>query len=119
MNRRKRNIAIVTAVILAIPTVNFISALVVFPIAIYALFAIVANFAPLVFVPLAAAGRLEASTLGGKLMEKWQYFSIMWLGCSFGISRWGDAAASMGGQNTDYLKVLFAPWFYLFGVPVF
>lgn len=119
LSKKKRNIAIAVAVILAIPTVNFISAFVVFPLFVYALFALVANVAPVILAPMALTGRLDASALGQKLLETWQYFGIMWIGCAFGLSRWGDAGASMGGQNIPYLKVLFAPWLYLFGVPVF
>lgn len=113
MSKKRLYTAIIGATLLAIPTLNFISALVVFPLAVYALFAIVTNFAPILIVGAKSLGMNSS-----KLLENWKYFGILWIGCAFGLSRWGDAGASMGGENVPYLKIFFAPWLMLFGVPV-
>jgi hypothetical protein len=114
MTRTHRNTAIVASVILAIPTVNFMSALVVFPLAIYALFAIIANFGPLAMLVAAGLERVGLRIDWAKLFDKWAYCAIVWVGCAFGLSRWGDAAASLGGRNEPYFKVLFMPYIALY-----
>ncbi len=114
MTRTRRNVAIFASVILAIPTVNFMSALVVFPLAVYALFAIVANFGPLAMLAAAGLERIGLRIDQAKLFDKWAYCGIIWLGCAFGLSRWGDAAGSLGGRNEPYFKVLFMPYIALY-----
>lgn len=110
-------IAIGAALFLAIPFITFISALVVFPLALYAMFAIVANAG---FVIMAAAALLQWADvrlpLAPALIAKWRDCSIIWAGMAFSISRWGDVASSMGAKNTPFLDVLFAPLLYLAGL---
>jgi hypothetical protein len=110
MTRTRRNTAIVASAILAIPPINFMSALVVFPLAIYALFAIIANFGPLAMLVAAGLDRVGLGIDRVKLFDAWAYCGIIWVGCAFGLSRWGDAAASLGGRNEPYFKVLFMPY---------
>ncbi len=119
MSRTRLYVAVAGALILAIPIVSFISALVVFPLAVYAFFALVANFAPLLIAGAAGLNQIGLRINLAKIVESWQYCGILWLGCAFGLSRWGDAGSSMGGQNIPYFKVLFAPWLMSFGIPVF
>lgn len=118
MNRFKLGAAFVGAVLLAIPALNFVSTMVIFPILIYAVFALVANLAP----PVLAAGyglrALGFDFAMTRLRNAWVYCTILWIGCAYGLSHWGDAARSMGGKNIPYLKVLFAPYLMALGIPV-
>ena len=110
MSRAKIITAIAGALFFAIPTVSLMSAMVFFPLIMFALFAIVANFAP---VAILAARGLRAAGIAldeTALIQHWVYFGILWLGTAFGLSRWGDAGASIGGKNTPYLDMLFMPW---------
>lgn len=118
MTRAKRNIAIVASLLLAIPALSFTSGLVVFPLLFYALLAIVANFAPVLYAAGMGLRRIGLNLDLSRLYEAWAYCGIIWIGCAYGLSRWGDAASTMGAQNIPYLKVLFAPWLILFGVKI-
>lgn len=118
MSRVRLYTAIVAAIILAIPVVTFVSALVVFPLLVYALFAIVANFAPLVILAARGARKLGRNVDVSQVVEAWKYSAIIWVGCAFGLSRWGDVASTMGATNTPYLKVLLAPYLFILGIPV-
>ncbi len=110
MSRAKLITAVVGALFFAIPSVTLISAMVIFPLIMFALFAIVANFAP---VAILAARGFSAAGIpidDTALIRNWIYFGILWLGTAFGLSRWGDAGASIGGKNMPYFDMLFLPW---------
>jgi hypothetical protein len=53
-----------------------------------------------------------------RLLEKWQFSAVLWIGCAYGLSHWGDAGQTIGARNIPYLKVLFAPYLYLLGQPI-
>ncbi len=118
MPRWKLIVACVASVILAIPGVTFVSALVVFPIAVYAVFAAIANFAPPVLFAAAGLRRAGLSLDTDKVFEAWAFCAILWVGCAYGLSHWGDAASSMGGRNSAYFAMLFAPWRLLMGYTI-
>ena len=110
--------ATVFSVILAIPFVTFVSSMVVFPILVFGAIGIVANFAPPLLLLAACFNRLGLSLGTRRMLELWQFSAIIWIGCAFGLARWGDVASTMGGRNIPYLKVLFAPYRYLLGQPI-
>ena len=110
--------ALVLAGVLAIPVTTLVLSAVYFPIFVFAAIGIFANVAPLLLLAAAGLRRLGIPLGTGHLLGIWQFFGIAWLGCAHGLSRWGDVGSVFGGQNTPYLKMLFAPWFYLFGLPI-
>lgn len=118
MSRTRLTIVIVAALIFAIPFVTFISMMVVFPILFYGLIAAVANFGPPLLLVAFGLERTGWQVKAQGLFETWQVCGILWVGCAFGISRWGDVAASMGARNMPFLEVLFAPWLLLLGYEV-
>ncbi|TCR69743.1 hypothetical protein [Bosea sp. BK604] len=107
-----------SALLLAVPLVSFVSGLVIFPIAFYAVLAIIANAGLPVVVAGAALRQLGFAIGPSRYYEGWLHCSILWLGCAHGLSHWGDAAASMGGRNIPYFDVLFAPYRFVLGLPV-
>jgi hypothetical protein len=113
MSRTRLITACIGAAVMAIPLFSVVSAMVVFPLALYGLMAIVANFGLLVVLVLEGLSRYGIRLDARSMAETWAYYSIMWVGCAFGLSRWGDAGASMGLRNTPYFEVLFAPWHIL------
>ncbi len=115
MSRTRLITACVGAALMAVPMFSLISAMVVFPLAFYGLIAIVANFGLVLVLLLESLSRAGLRLPSRYVAETWASCSIMWLGCAFGLSRWGDAGASIGGRNTPYFEVLFAPWNILFG----
>lgn len=110
MSKRRLITALVIAAILAIPSVNMLGAMLMLPLAFYVLFALIANFGPVAI--LAVHGLAAAGLPIGHhaLAVHWLFFGIIWIGCAFGMSRWGDAGASIGGRNEPYLNILFFPW---------
>lgn len=115
MSRTRLITACVGAALMAVPMFSLISAMVVFPLAFYGLIAIVANFGLLFVLLLEGLSRYGFRLNAQAVAETWVYCSIMWLGCAFGLSRWGDAGAAIGGRNMPYFEVLFAPWNFLLG----
>jgi hypothetical protein len=113
MSRTRLITACVGAAVMAIPMFSLISAMVVFPLAFYGFIAIVANFGLLGVLLLDSLSRRGYRLNPQSLAQTWIYCGIMWLGCAFGLSRWGDAGASIGGRNMPYTEVLFAPWHIL------
>lgn len=113
MSRARLITALVIAAILAIPGVNMLGAMLMLPLPFYVLVAVIANFGPLLILAtraLAAAGL----PIGHRtLAAHWLFFCIIWIGCAFGMSRWGYAGASIGGRNAPYLDMLFMPWHVL------
>lgn len=110
--------AVVIAAILAIPIVTFVSAMVIFPILFFGSLAIAANIlGPLLVLErgLRSHGR---SFMADRLAAKGEFAVILWVGCAFGLSRWGEVARSMGAKNLPYLEVLFAPILMLLGVRI-
>lgn len=118
MSRVRLYFAIAVALVLAIPIVTFISAMVVFPLALYAFFAVVANVAPLGIAAIHGLNRFGWTFNPARLVETWRFCGIIWIGCAYGLSHWGDVAASMGGRNLPYFKVLFAPYLLALGLPI-
>jgi hypothetical protein len=114
MSRTRLIVAVVASAVLAVPMVTFVSALVVFPLLFYAGLAIVACYAPLAILATSAFERNGPRLRTARLIETWQYCSIIWVGCAFGLSRWGYAASSMGGRNEPYLKVLLFPYWLVY-----
>lgn len=110
MSRARLITACIGAVLMAVPMFSLMSAMVVFPLAFYGLIAVVANFGLVVVLLFEGLSRRGFRLKTRSVAETWVYCSIMWLGCAFGLSRWGDAGASIGGRNTPYAEVLFAPW---------
>ena len=115
MPRHKLYIAIAASVIFAIPLVTFVSALVIFPLFFYGFLALFANFGPIALAIATGIEKLGMRVGRNRLYETWAYCGIMWIGCAYGLARWGDAAQLMGARNQPYFKVLFAPYVYLFG----
>lgn len=119
MTRVQLWVAIILAVILAVPMVTFVSALVVFPLIVFAALAVAANVGAALLVlegSLRASGRRFIPDASA---AKWELSIVVWLGCAYGLSHWGDVARAMGATNLPYLKVLFAPLLFLFGMKVF
>lgn len=109
--------ALVLAGGLAIPITTLVLSVFYFPIFVFAAIGIFANVAPLLLLAAAGLCRLGITVGTGQLLGIWQFFGTVWIGCAYGLSRWGDVGSVFGGQNTPYLEMLFAPWFYLFGQP--
>lgn len=119
LSRAKLIIAIAFSLIFAIPAVTLVSAFVVFPIFVYGALGIFVNAAPVLLLAAAGLQRMGLRLNPTPLFEKWQLAAVLWLGCAWGLSHWGDAGSTLGARNLPYFKVLFAPWFYLLGQPVF
>jgi hypothetical protein len=118
MPKRLLYVATGGAIVLAIPIVTFISAMVVFPLAFYAILAIIANAGLPIAVLILALRPFGFDIRPGRLSRKWMYCSILWVGCAYGLSHWGDVASSMGAKNTSYVHMLFAPYRLLLGYSI-
>jgi hypothetical protein len=114
MSRNRLIGLVAVSIILAIPIVTLISALVVFPLIVYFAFAAVACFGPLAIAAAIALERLGIGGLRARVTEMWASCSILWVGCAFGLSRWGDAGSAIGARNEPYFKVLFLPYTTLY-----
>ena len=115
MTKSRLIFAGVIAAIFAIPMVTLVSMMVVFPIIFYAVIAAIANFGPLVLLPMYGLQRLGYRVDPTPAFEGWLYCSIIWVGCAFGFAHWGDVGASIGARNMPYFDVLFAPYRLLLG----
>lgn len=111
--------AIVLSLVLAIPHVTLIASLVVFPIFVFGALGIFANVGPILLLAVAGLRRIGLRLDSARLLEKWQFCAVLWIGCAYGLSHWGEAGQTLGAHNIPYLKVLFAPYLYLLGLPVF
>lgn len=118
MNTFRLTAAMVGAAILAIPLVSSISAVFVIPLLVYLACAAVANFGPLILAAVAGLRLFGRGPRLERLFEIWLICTILWIGAAWGIAHWGDAGSSMGAKNIPYLKVLFAPYLLIAGVPV-
>lgn len=110
--------AIGLSLILAIPMVTLVSSMVVFPMLAFAALGIFANAGPVLLLAAAGLRRTGLSLDTSSLIEKWQFCAVVWVGCAYGLSHWGDVGSTIGARNLPYLKVLFAPCFYLLGQPI-
>lgn len=110
MSRARLITAVVFAGILAMPGINMLGAMLMIPLPFYVLLALIANFGPVLI--LAARSLAVAGLPVGHraLVAHWGFFGIIWIGCAYGMSRWGDAGASIGGKNAPYFDMLFFPW---------
>lgn len=115
LTRQQWIAAVALALVLAIPIVTFVSAMVIFPILVFGAIGLFANVAPLLLLAAAGLRRLGLPLGMGRLLELWQFCAIVWIGCAYGLSHWGDVARTMGARNIPYLKVLFAPYLLLLG----
>jgi hypothetical protein len=113
MSRLRLSVAVIASVILAFPLVTLASSLVVFPMLFYFGIGIFANFGPIVILVLALLSRLGLSVNRDALVEAWIFCSIIWIGCAFGLSRWGEVGRTLGAKNHPYFDVLFFPWHML------
>ncbi len=104
--------AIVVGGLLSIHIVSFFGAAAVIPIFFYIWIAVASNFLPVVVFGLTVMQREQARNLAKYLTVYWVYWTIMWVGCAHGLSRWGDLDA-LNTQNQPYTQVLFQPWIYL------
>ena len=111
--------AIAFSLILAIPLVTLISAMVIFPIFVFGALGIFANAAPVLLLIMMGLRRMGLRLDSTKLLNSWQFSAIVWIGCAYGLSHWGDGGSTLGARNLPYFKVLFAPWLYLMGERVF
>ena len=118
MTRSRLIFAGVVAAFFAIPMVTLVSLMVVFPIIFYAALAGIANFGPLVLLAMYGMQRLGYRVDPQQMFEGWVYCTIIWAGCAFGMSHWGDFGSAIGARNIPFFEVLFAPWRLLFGYPV-
>ncbi|MBL8565850.1 MAG: hypothetical protein JNM89_09045 [Hyphomicrobiaceae bacterium] len=112
MSKTRLYVAIFASVVLAIPAVTLVSSFVVFPILFYAALAVIANFGPVAYFAAAGAQRIGLRFDIAPLREATLYCGIIWVGCAFGLSRWGDVGQAIGAKNEPYLDVLFAPWIF-------
>ena len=119
LSRRQWIAAIALSLILAIPLVTLISSFVVFPLLVFAALGIFANAAPVLLLAAEGLRRMGLRVDSTRLLEKWLFCAVLWIGCAYGLSHWGDAGSTIGARNLPYLKVLFAPYLYLLGQPVF
>jgi hypothetical protein len=110
MSGVRLRVALVASVVFAFPIVTLVSSMLVFPILFYAAIAIVANFGPLAILATHGLSRLGLRVDRAAVFEAWAYCSIIWVGCAFGISRWGEVGRSLGARNQPFFEVLFAPW---------
>lgn len=118
MSRARLIFAVVIAAIFAIPMVTLVSMMVVFPIIFYAVIAAIANFGPLVLLPMYGLQRLGYRVDLTRAFEGWVYSSIIWAGSAFGFAHWGDVGSTIGAKNMPYFDVLFAPYRLLLGYSV-
>ena len=118
MNTYRLTGAVVGAAVLAIPLVSFFSAMLIIPLLAYFACAAVANFGPLVLAALAGLHLLGRGPRLDWFFEAWLICTILWIGAAYGLAHWGDAGSPMGAKNIPYLKVLFAPYLLIAGVPV-
>jgi hypothetical protein len=106
----------VLAGIFAIPAVTLVSCMVVFPIAFYAVIAAIANFTPIFLLFASCLRRWNFAFVDiPTLWQKWLFFAIIWSGCAYGFSHWGDVASTMGARNYPYLDIWFAPFLWPLG----
>jgi hypothetical protein len=98
LTRGQRFAAIALSLALAIPMVTLVSSLVVLLMLAFAALGIFANAGPVLL--LAAAGLRRAGlNLGtSRLLEKWQFCVVLWIGCAYGLPNWGDAGSTIGAQ---------------------
>jgi hypothetical protein len=118
MTRARVIFAGVAAAFFAIPMVTLVSLMVVFPILFYAVLAGIANFGPPVLLVMYGLQRLGYRVETPRLFEGWVYCTIIWAGCAFGMSHWGDVGATIGAKNMPFWEVFFAPYRLLLGYPV-
>lgn len=114
MSKTRLYVALAASVVLAIPMVTLISSFVVFPILFYAVLAIVANFGPVAYAATLGARRIGIPLDSEPLREAILYCGIIWVGCAYGLSRWGDVGQTIGAKNEPYFEMLFAPWVIAF-----
>ena len=113
MSRLRLSVALIASVILAFPLVTLVSSFVVCPMLFYFAIGIFANFGPIVILMVHLLSRLGLSINRDALAEAWIFCSIIWIGCAFGLSRWGDVGRTLGASNQPYFEVLFFPWHML------
>ncbi len=118
MTRSRLIFAGVAAAFFAIPMVTLVSLMVVFPIIFYAVLAAIANFAPPVLLVMYGLRRLGYRVDPQPVFEGWVYCTIIWAGCAFGVSHWGDVGSTIGAKNSPFWEVFFAPYLLLLGYPV-
>ncbi len=95
--------------------VTLVSLMVVFPIIFYAVLAAIANFAPPVLLVMYGLQRLGYRVDPQPVFEGWVYCTIIWAGCAFGMSHWGDVGSTIGAKNMPFWEVFFSPWRLLLG----
>ncbi|NIJ40962.1 hypothetical protein FHS78_001243 [Parvibaculum indicum] len=118
MNTFRLTAAMAVAAILAVPLVSFFSAMLIVPLLACFACAAVTNFGPFVLAVLAGLRLFGRSPRLDWFFEAWTICTILWIGAAYGLAHWGDAGSSMGAKNIPYLKVLFAPYLLMAGVPV-
>lgn len=102
--------AVVAAMFLAVPGINLLAFMLIFPVLFFAIVALVASLAPLAI--LAAAG-LQALGLRfdvSPLVEAWIYCTILWIGSALGMSGWEIAGRAIGAKGAPFLETLFLVW---------
>lgn len=110
--------ALALSLILAIPITTLIASMVVFPILAFGALGIFANTAPLLLLAAAGLRRMGLALNMHRLLEAWQFSAVVWIGCAYGLSRWGEVGQTLGARNLPYFKVLFAPYLYFFRQPI-
>ncbi|MCB1521518.1 MAG: hypothetical protein KDJ37_13210 [Hyphomicrobiaceae bacterium] len=105
------------ALVFAIPMVTLISCMVVFPILFYGALAIFVNVGLLALPLVLGLDLAGLAIVSENARNKWILATIIWTGCAVGISNWG-AASSIGGKDTPFLEVFFAPIVMLLGFKI-
>lgn len=115
MSRSRLIVLLLFAIILAIPIVTLVSMMAVFPILFFGYIAAVTNFGPIALLATAGINRIGLKLNLEKLADMWMGCAILWVGCAYGLSHWGDVGGSLGARNEPYLKMLFFPYVLLYG----
>jgi hypothetical protein len=113
MSRLRLSVAVIGSVILAFPLVTLVSSFVVFPMLFYFAIGIFANFGPNAILMVHLLSQLDLPINRDAMVEAWIFCSIIWIGCAFGLSRWGDVGRTLGAKNQPYIDVPFLPWHML------
>lgn len=102
---------------LAVPFVSFIFVLLTFGIALYVLTAIGvwAIVGPILLLMCAALAYFRIAS-----WDSFKFVATLWLaalivhaGFSHGMSRWGDVAGTMGGNNVPYIEAFLSPLMFV------
>lgn len=110
--------SVLLSLVLAFPMTTLISSMVIFPLLAFGLLAVMANTGPILLIIVAGLRRFGWAPDWPRLLPMWQASAILWIGCAYGLSHWGDVGSSIGAKNSSYLKMLFAPWLFLAGQPI-